>query len=65
MSEAALIHRSLVLVLLGLVPTLVCVLRVTPGTFVAFAVFGLPLVGLGMLGFVRVVWRSLRDRDED
>lgn len=65
MTEADAIRRSLVLILLGLLVTLVCVLRVTPATFVFFAAVGLPLVGLGVLGFLRVVWRSLRDREED
>lgn len=65
MNDAELVRRSLVLILVGLVVALVCVVRVTPATFVLFAALGLPLIGLGMFNFLRVVWRSLRDRDEE
>lgn len=65
MNGAEASRRALVQILLGLVAALVCVLRVTPATFVLFAAVGLPLVGLGVLGLLRVAWRSLRDREGD
>lgn len=63
MNAADEVRRALLLIAAGLVVTLLCVLKVTPATFVLFAALGLPLVGLGVLLFLRVVWRSLRDRD--
>lgn len=65
MNETEAVRRALLLIVAGLAVALVCVLRVTPATFVLFAALGLPLVGLGMLIFLRVVWRSLRDRSEE
>lgn len=65
MIDAEASRRALVQILLGLAAALVCVLRVTPATFILFAAVGLPLIGLGVLGLLRVAWRSLRDREGD
>jgi hypothetical protein len=65
MNDGDAIRRALLLIVAGLSAALVCVLKVTPATFVLFAALGLPLVGFGVLIFLRVVWRSLRDRDGD
>lgn len=61
--EARSVRRALALIVLGLIPTLVCVVHVTPTTFVLFAAFGLPLVGVGVLIFIHAVWRVLRERE--
>lgn len=61
--EARSVRRALLLILVGLVPTLICAIEVTPTTFVAFAVIGMPLIGVGVLVFLRAVWRVLRERE--
>lgn len=61
--EAGAVRRALLLIVGGLVPALICTLKVTPATFVAFAALGLPLVGVGVLLFLRAIWRVLRERE--
>ena len=54
------IRLSLGLIGAGLLLELWCVSHVTPASFVVFFVLGIPMIGAGILGFLRVVWRELK-----
>lgn len=56
------LRLGLAAIFLGLVFELVCVLWTTPGTFVAFALLGLPLIGAGVTVYLVHVIRELTRR---
>jgi multisubunit Na+/H+ antiporter MnhB subunit len=45
------IKRALLLIVIGLIVQLFCVLHITPGTFLAFAGFGVGSVFVGLVLF--------------
>jgi hypothetical protein len=51
---------ALLFTISGLIVEAFCIYDVTPGTFVVFAAVAAPLVTVGVLLFVRTVWRALR-----
>jgi hypothetical protein len=55
-------RRAAALSGLGLLVQLAGAFHWTPLTFVLSAAIGLPLVGLGALGFLRAVVRIMKDR---
>ena len=52
-------RRALLLILLGLVVEVFTLYELTPGSFMLFVGVSVPLVGVGILVFVRAVWRVL------
>ena len=60
LNEASRVKTALMLTIVGLVVEIFCLLELTPGSFLAFAGFGVPLIGLGLLLFLHTVWRTLR-----
>jgi len=55
------IQRAAVITTAGLVAQLISALHWTPATFILSAVIGLPLVLLGSLMFLRVVWGFMKE----
>lgn len=60
LNEAGRMKTALMLTIVGLVIEVFCLWEVTPGSFVAFAAIGVPLIGIGLLVFLHTVWKVLR-----
>ncbi|MEZ4272595.1 MAG: hypothetical protein R3C68_14550 [Myxococcota bacterium] len=63
MSEAKIIRLAALFTVSGLVIESLCLLSITPTTFMIFLLLGLPLTVGGAFIYLRYVWRLLISRE--